>query len=568
MYVIQEAKQQIVQAIKTSVGQGYAPTVDDLVQPPDSRFGDIAFSCFTLAQKLKRDPSEIATEIAVKIGSKGFIAQAKAHGPYVNFFFNISSLGASVFEELEESGEKYGGSDIGKDKRVMVEYANLNTHKDVHIGHLRNLFVGQTIVNLFKAVGFDVIPVAYINDLGLHVAKSIWAIKTFHKDETVDPEHRIEFLRDVYLEANKAEEGNPALKRQISTVFQHLESARGDEVEIWKETRKWSLTHLKNIYKELGLKIDHWYFESSLVSKTKKIIDGLIKKKIVVESQGAWIVDLQNEGLGVNLLIKSDGTMLYNAKDLGLAMKKEEDYHPARSIYVVDARQSHALAQLFATLKRMGFDHELTHLSYEFVTLEEGAMASRKGNVIRYETFRDGMVEEARNQTRTRHTKWDEKKIDRVSRAVAFAAIRFGMLKQDLDKKICFNMSEALSFDGFTGPYLLYTFARVSSILKKAGKAKISRSSKTLIDEYSRAILVLIANYPDVLFRVSTRLQPSLLAQYLFDLAKAFSTYYEYVPVLQSEKEELGERLALVSAVGQVLENGLAIFGIETVKEM
>ena len=471
-------------------------------------------------------------------------------------------------KEIHEMEDEYGTSDVGLDKRIMVEFANLNSHKDVHIGHLRNLFVGQTAVNLLKANGYDVIPVAYINDLGLHVAKSVWCMKTYHPDQAVTPEDRIEFLRDVYVEANKKLEEQPGLASQTSEVFRRLEDQRGEELALWKETRDWSIEYLESVYKELGLTIEHWYFESELIGKTKKIIEDLIAQGIVKESQGAWIVDLTDQDLGVNLLIKSDGTLLYNAKDLGLALKKEEDYHPTRSIYVVDERQSHALEQLFATLTLMGFQKELQHLSYEFVTLEGGAMAARKGNVIRYEELRDALFNEAQHQTQLRHEDWTVKQIDDVAHAVSFAAMRFGMLRQDIRKKIVFNLEESLSFEGFTGPYLLYTYARIQSLLKKAGRKKPKWSATTLNNTYSHQLFLNLAKYPEVLFEAGQRLVPAFLSQYLFDLAKSFSDFYTNVPVLKTEGIELGERLALVRSVGDILRNGLEILGIKVIDEM
>jgi arginyl-tRNA synthetase len=494
----------------------------------------------------------------------------------VNFTFATEALGKDVLQEVFVDQEKYGMSDTGKDKRVMVEYANLNTHKDVHIGHLRNLFVGQTVVNILKASGFDVIPTAYINDLGAHVAKSVWAIMTLHAHESggagfvpvLPKEKRITFLRDVYIEATKYLEEHPDAKEHVARVFRNLEEQTGEEVGVWKKTRAWSVDYLEQVYDELEIGIEEWYFESKLIKKTKKEIDQLIKRGIVTQSEGAWIVDLRDQKLGVNLFVKSDGTLLYNAKDIGLALKKEEDYHAMRSIYVVDARQSHAMQQLFATLKKMGFEKELTHVSYDFVTLKDGAMASRKGNDIRYELFRDKMIEEAANETRVRHADWSEKNIHDVAKVIAGSAMRFSMLKQDMDKPIVFDLEESLVFEGFTGPYLLYTFARIASVLKKAPHLKKTHTSSHLKTPLEHALIVAIAKYPDVVFDVSQTLALSHLAQYLFDLAQTFAAFYSEVPILKAEPDVTQERLALCTAVGQVLKNGLRLMGIKTVEEM
>ena len=567
MSPIQKAKQQILQEIKTAVGSGFSPAVSELMIQPESAMGDIAFPCFVLAKNLQKKPDEIATEIAAKIGPKEFIARVQAQGPYVNFSFS-SSFGTSVLEEISSREETYGSSTTGEGKRIMVEYANLNTHKDVHIGHLRNLFLGQTLVNVLQTNGYEVIPVAYINDLGAHVAKSIWAIERFHKEEFVPKEKRMDFLRDVYTEATKAVADNPSYQAEVSQVFRALEERKGPLVKVWEETWQWSVDFLHEVYDELGLTLEKWYFESELIPKTKKLIEELIQQGIVVQSQGAWIVDLEKEKLGVNLLVKTDGTLLYNAKDLALALKKEEETHPTRSLYIVDARQSHALKQLFATLTRMKFDHELFHLSYEFVTLSDGAMASRTGNVIRYEAFRDQLIEQAYAVTQDRHPEWKKKRTETVAHGIAFAAMRFGMLRQDVEKKIVFDYHEALSFDGFSGPYLLYTYARIRSLRKKAGRAKPSYSADALTHPYEHQLLVHLSTYPELLFELSQSYQVSRLAHYVFDLAKLFSEFYNDVPILSADKSVRAQRLGLVSAVEQVLKNGLALMAIDLIEEM
>jgi len=568
MYTWQKAKQQVLQELKRAVGSGFVPQADELTKPPDEKMGDVAFPCFDLAKKLKRNPAEIAQEIAAKIGPKEFVSHVKAVGPYVNFTFDTGVLGGSVIHEVLRQRGSYGTTHTGKDKRIMVEYANLNTHKDVHIGHLRNLFVGQMTVNVLRANGYDVIPTAYINDLGAHVAKSVWAIQTFHAKEKIAPDDRMVFLRNVYIEATNYLETHPNEKEQVVGVFRHLEDQTGAEVKLWKKTRAWSMDFLKRVYDELEIGIEEWYFESQLIKRTKKEIEKLIKKGIVIQSDGAWIVDLQDQKLGVNLFVKSDGTLLYNAKDIALALKKESDHHPLRSIYVVDARQAHAMQQLFATLKKMGFKKELTHLSYDFVTLKDGAMASRKGNDIRYETFKEQMIARAEEETKKRHPDWKPKHIRETAQAIAFSAMRFGMLKQDVEKTIVFDLEESLVFEGFTGPYVLYTFARIQSLLQKGSFKKSSLTEYHLKTEQEHALVCLLAKYPQVVFDVSQSLALSHLAQYLFELAKAFASFYADVPILKADKKLQEERLVLSSAVAQVIKNGLEIMGIHTVKEM
>ena len=488
MSTLQEAKQQILKELKKAMGREFSPSLDDLSRPPDSAMGDIAFACFGLAKALKKNPAELAREIAAKVGPKLFIKKIEAQGPYVNFTLDDARFGAAVLAEIEKQKYQYGVSSAGGKAKIMVEYANINTHKMIHIGHLRNFFLGQATINVLRASG-----------------------------QTV--------------------------------------------------TRKWSLAYIHDVYHELGLEIQKKYYESDLIKPTRKIIEGLIKKGIVVHSDGAWIVDLKDQGLGVNLLVKSDKTLLYNAKDLALALRKEKDFHPTRSVYVVDARQSHALAQLFATLKRMEFRHELVHLSYEFVTLADAAMSSRRGNILRYEVFRDAMIELALAETKKRHADWPQQKIEKVARAIAFAGMRFSMLKQDSEKKIVFDMEEALSFDGFTGPYLLYSFARIESLMRKAPFVPVATFTHTP-EPVEHRLLTLLARYPEVVFEAGQKLAVAPLAQYLFEVAHTFAELYETVPILSSPREVGVERLGLAAAAARVLENGLGLLGIETVPEM
>ncbi|OGL95994.1 arginine--tRNA ligase [Candidatus Uhrbacteria bacterium RIFOXYB12_FULL_58_10] len=570
MHAIQQAKQQVLTELKKAVGKEFTPSIEDLSYPPDAKMGDLSFACFVLAKGLKRNPSEIATEIAAKIGPKGFVKSIVALGPYVNFTLDGAAFGDLVAREISEQAGAYGASSVGENKKIMVEYAQPNTHKEIHVGHLRNFMVGQTLVDVLRTNGYDVIPTSYINDLGANVARCVWAVRNVAGGVVPEGEDPMSFLQRMYVEATARGEADQKVKEEVSAIQRDLEDGKGPLLSTWKKTWKWSVAYIKSVFKELGLPIDVWYFESDLIGDAKRTIEDLIERGIVTSSQGAWIVDLESEGLGANLLVKSDGTLLYNAKDIVLALRKEEDYHPARSLYVIDARQSLAMQQLFATLKRMGFSKELQHVSYEFVTLKEGAMSSRKGNVIRYETFRDEMLAIAAKETASRHAEWDQKKVSKVARAVAFSAIRFGMLKQDLDRKIVFDPKEAMSFDGFTGPYLLYSFARMQSILKKAKGTKKGKEARKAIAmlPVERRLLLALAKYPEIVFTAGQTLRLSPVPQYLFELSKTFSEFYDQAPVLSAAPELAAFRLRLVVSTAQVLENGLNLLGIEPILEM
>lgn len=567
MYALQLAKKEALTGLKKHIGKGFVVTVDMLAQPPKPEYGDLSFPCFALAKGMGRNPAEIASELAAKIAPTAHIKRIHAVGPYVNFVFDPDAFGAAVLNDVLKMRKRYGKGVTGKGRRVMVEYANLNTHKEVHVGHLRNLTLGQATVELMRMNGFEVTPVAYINDLGNNVARCLWGLINLYPD--MEPtDEKLHFLNNAYTQAVAAIENDEKKKAEVSKIQNELENMEGDIVALWKKTHRWSMDGLKDVYGEFKLELKKFYLEHELIEETHAIVKKLLTDGIAKMSQGAVIVDLEDEGLGVNLLRKSDGTLLYNAKDLALAYHKEEDYHADRSIYVVDARQSLALRQLIATLKRMNFTREVVHLSYEFVTLPEGAMSSRKGTFIRWETLRDAMLEKITAGIKDRHADWSKRKVQKTASALMMAAIKFSMLKQDPDKPIIFVAEEAMSTEGFTGPYVMYTIARIASIERKASMRGHS-DTKHLKHAQEIAIINQLARYPDIVAQAGAQLRPSMVAQYAFELAQAYASYYEAVRILDdADKEGSAARLALCSSIKQTLVNALALLGIAAIDEM
>ena len=567
-YTYTLARQEVLKALKAAIGKTYSPTFEELADPPSPDMGDVAFPCFQLAKGLKRNPAEIARELAAKIGAKGMIKSVRADGPYVNFLLDPVLFGEAVIKEVLVAKADYGKQNIGKGRKIMVEYVNYNTHKEVHIGHLRNAVVGHLTINLMRAVGYDVIAASYINDLGNNVARCLWALDKFHEHEKPEKGDEINFLGRMYSEATHAAEDNDEARAEISEIQRQLETKRGKWNKLWKETRKWSIDAMYAIFKELRLPIDKQYYESEILEQAAEIIRDLQDRNIAKVDDGAIIVDMEDEGLGVNLLVKTDGTMLYNAKDLGLAQQKNKDYKLDRSMIVVDERQSLAMRQLFSTLKRMDVDVPYEHLSYNFVTLPDGAMSSRKGNFIRYEELRDTMREAAEKETRERHNDWKESKVKDVSATIAHSAMIYAMAKQDPKKDIVFDIDSALSFEGMSGPYLLYTATRIESLLKRA-KVKPQFAASVLEGVSARQLAKSVAQFPEVIASAANDLSLSAVPQYVFDLAAHFSSYYGSTRIIDEEDAEgTAGRLALCKAVLITLQNAMEMMNIEALKEM
>ncbi|MCR4312407.1 MAG: arginine--tRNA ligase, partial [Candidatus Uhrbacteria bacterium] len=472
-----------------------------------------------------------------------------------------------VVNDVLKSKKRYGRLTTGKGKRVLIEFANPNTHKEVHIGHLRNFTLGQAATNILIANGYDTTPVSYINDLGNNVAKCLWGIKHLHPNEEPEADQRLNFLGRVYTEATQVIDEDPTKKEEVSAIQKELESGEGEWIALWKKTHKWSIDNLKAVFDEFGLTLDRIYLEHELIGETHDIVNKLLTDGIAKMSEGATIVDLEDEKLGANLLRKSDGTLLYNAKDIALAYHKETDYHADRSIYVIDVRQSLAMKQLAATLRRMGFPREVTHLSYEMVTLPEGAMSSRKGTIVRWTDLRDAMIAELVDATKLRHPDWATKKINQTAKALAMAAVKFMMLRHDPEKILVFDMHEAMATDGFTGPYIMYTIARISSLEEKA-EVLPEANGEVLKHPMERELIGLLARYPEIVGAAGIALRPSVIAQYAFELSQAFAKYYAEVRILDAEQKMVAARLALGFAVRQVLVNAMDILNISIVKAM
>lgn len=566
-YSIEKIKEEIINIIVGAVGQEVDKKQLDIEVPPDAEMGDFAVPCFYLAKLLRRSPNQIADDLHSKIHPSGNIKSVQNVGPYLNFFVNPAVFGKKVLAEIAKDKDKYGLRKSNKEK-IMLEYSQPNTHKEFHIGHARNAILGSALVRLLEQVGYKVVPVNYIGDIGAHVAKCLWALNKFHKDEQ-PPQDRGRYLGQIYTEAVKKTEANPRYKAEADEVLQKLENGDKKWLALWKKTRQWSLDGFDAIYKKLDCRFDHVFYESEVEKPGKKRVKELLDKGIAEKSQGAVIINLEKHKLKNFLLLKSDGSSLYSTKDLALAELKFKKYKIDESIVITDSRQSFYFQQLFKTLTMMGFDKKMVHVPYEFVTLKDGAMSSRQGNVVLFEDFYGQILERAVEETKKRHQNWENKKTQETGRKIALAAIKFNMLKVGNDSVIVFDIDEALSFDGFSGPYLQYTVSRINSVLKKV---KPSLTGETdwakLTGELERELILKLAEYPEVASESAEIYQPSNIARYLFELAKLFSTFYQSVPILHSPVGTQKARLSLIKAVKQVITNGLDILGIETMEEM
>jgi len=557
-------------------------TAENIVYPPNPEMGDLSLPCFVLAKQSGKNPAEAAQFLVAHVQTGGVLAGTSALGPYFNIKLDKTRLAGDIIREISVKQADYGTNASGAGQKILIEFSNVNTHKEYHAGHLRNLCYGDASVRIACANGFEAIPISYINDFGIHVAKTLWALIEYHLDGKIGAdldvdlekiktgENKGAFLGEVYVRASSELKENKTAKQLVEVIMKKIESKSGVEYALWQKTREWSLAQFAEIYKELGVDFVKTYYESEYIDQGRELVFDLLERGILRKSEGAVIADLEEIGLGVLVVLRSDGTATYPVADIPLALAKFKEFSPTASAYVVDIRQALYFKQLFHILKTMGQDLPLIHLGYDVVKLPTGMMSSRAGNVITYEDLREKLKERSCAETASRHPEWPAEKVAESALVLARGAIKFEMLKVGQAQPIVFEMEKALNFSGFTSAYLQYSFARIKSIIRKSKNTEDSASADfSLLKEAKEHELVIkLAKYPEAVRAAGQNFDPSEIARYLFELAQMLNDYYHGIPILKSEKALCLARLALVSSACQVIKNGLSLLGIETVEEM
>jgi len=546
-------KKNIVTALKKVVKEVSLET------PPDSKLGDYAFPCFGLSKELKKSPLDIARDISGKLPEIKGVDRIIAIGPYVNFFIDKKVLAEELLSKINKN---YGKWDHGKEK-VMVEFSQANTHKAFHVGHIRGTALGESISRILEFGGNKVLRVNYQGDTGMHVAKWIWCYKKYHSKEKIKKDEA--WIASIYVDAVKRLTENPKLQEEVDEINRKLDSKEDKELnKFWETTRKDSLDAFEVIYKELNTKFDNYFFESHIEKRAKEIVAELQKKKIAEVSDEAVIINFEKYGMGIWVLLRKDGTALYSAKDLALAEKKFEEHKIDTAVYVVGKAQQLHVNQIFKTLELMKFKQAKSckYVPVNEVRLPEGKMSSRTGENVLYSDFKNELVSHASKEIKKRY-KLSEKELNHRSLAVAIAAMKYSMLKQDTNKGITFVKEEALRFEGDTGPYLLYSYARARSILEKA-KYKTKKYDVVLDGE--EQLISELSKFPDVVFQAYKNLAPNLVANYANKLCQTFNEFYHKTKVIGSDEEQF--RLALVDSFSIVLKNALGLLGINVIEKM
>ena len=559
-------KQMVADTLSAVLPQLDIETIYSLLEKPkSSEMGDIAFPAFSLAKVERKAPQAIATDIVEKIDTTGF-EKVVATGPYVNFFLDKDAISHQVLTDVIAKKDQYGQLNIGQGRNVTIDMSSPNIAKPFSVGHLRSTVIGDALANIHGKLGFNPIRINHLGDWGKQFGMLIVAYKLWGDKTAVEADPISELLK-LYVRINAEAEEKPELDEEARQWFKKLEDGDQEALELWQWFRDESLVEFNRIYEKLDVHFDSFNGEAFYNDKMDEGIQILEEKGLLQESKGAQIVDLESYNLPPALIRKTDGATLYITRDMATAMYRKRTYDFVKSIYVVGQEQINHFKQLKAVLKEMGFDwsDDMTHITFGLVTKDKKKLSTRKGNIILLEPTLDEAILRALSQIEAKNPNLENK--EEVAHAVGVGAVKFFDLKTDRDNGYDFDLEAMVSFEGETGPYVQYAYARIQSILRKANFVPSTENNYKLADAESWEIIKHIQNFSTVVERAGDKFDPSLIAKYAINLAQAFNKYYAHTRILD-ESPERDSRLALAYATGVVLKEALRLLGVKAPEKM
>ena len=540
--------------------------------PKDMANGDYAFPCFKLAKTLKKSPIVIANEIKQEFQiEEDIISKVEVVGGYLNFFVNKLNKTKQIIEEMANN-EQYGKSNFGKGTNIIVEFSSPNIAKPFHIGHLRTTGIGQALYNIYKFLGYNVIGINHLGDYGTQFGKMIEGYKKWGSEYSFK-EHPIDDLLDLYVRINELCKNDENVLNECRENFKKLENGDKYCIKIWKKFKELSLQEFQRIYNMLGTTFDSWNGEAFYTDKMPEVIDILQKSGHLVESNGAKIINLEDQNISTPcMIVKSNGSTTYGTRDLAAILYRARTYDFDKCLYVVGSEQDLHFRQVFGSARYLGLDEKyikgLEHISYGMIRLETGKMSTREGTLIKLEDLLNEAISRVDKILEEKNPDVENK--EDIARKVGIGAVVFNNLATSRVKDQIFKWEEVLNFQGETGPYIQYTYVRTQSVLNKAQYMPKAEeiNINNLQDKYSQNIINIIYNFEETLKQVVYKNEPSILARYLIDLAKSYSLFYNENKIICNEKEIQNARIYLTYMVGKVLKQGAKLLGIEMPEKM
>ena len=543
--------------------------------PQDQSMGDYAFPCFRLAKTMRKAPNLIAAELAEKLQGEQLFSEVSQVNAYVNMFVSREEMMKSTVSEVLEEKENFGRSDIGGNKKVIVEFSSPNIAKPFHIGHIRSTVIGNSLSKIYDALGYDVFKINHLGDYGTQFGKMICAYRRWGNREDVI-NSPIKTLLGYYTKFHVEVEEHPELEDEARAIFTKLEQGSKEEVELWQWFREESLKEFQRVYDMLGIEFDSYNGESFYSDKMPRFEKELSDKGLLHESNGAQVVDLEEYKLGTALIKKSDGSSLYITRDIAAAVYRKENYDFYKNIYVVATQQNLHFQQLFKILELMGYDwaNQCVHVPFGMVRLEEGTMSTRHGRVVFLEDVLNGAIEKTREIIEEKNPNIEN--LEEITSQVGIGAVVFNELSNNRIKDYTFKWDQILNFDGETGPYVQYTHARCASLLRKAGEDIVAKAQDpknvdfALLAKSDSAyeLTKLIYAFPGVVEQAGEKYEPSIITRHIIDIAQCFNKFYHDEHIIVDDEVEKISKIALVIATKRVIATGIGLLGMKAPERM
>lgn len=566
---MQDFKVAVATCLKEHIEELTLEEITALIEvPPNKDMGDFAFPCFKLAKVFRKAPNMIAAELSEKIEAKGVISNVTPLGGYINFFVNKSQLAETVIKDVLTKKEKYGHSNLGKDKTIVIDFSSPNIAKPFHIGHIRTTVIGNALYKIYDSQGYNTVRINHLGDYGTQFGKLIVAFKLWGNKEAVEANPIPELLK-LYIQFHDEAERHPEMEDEARAWFTKLENGDKEAKELWQWFRDESLKEFARVYDLLDIEFDSYNGESFYSDKMDRVIDIIKDKGLLQESQGTNIVDLEEYNMPPALITKNDGSTLYMTRDLAAALYRKENYDFEKCIYVVGSQQSLHFQQLFKVLELVGFEwaKDMVHVPFGMVALEEGTMSTRKGRVVFLEDVLKQAIEKTKETMLTKNP--NALNVDEIAKQVGVGAVVFQELSNSRIKDYTFSWSRTLSFEGETGPYVQYTHARCCAVLRKAEEEVTTDINYELLNDVDSAeVLKVIASFNKTILNAMRKNEPHIITRFVLDLAQAFNKFYHDNSILVEDAELRKARLALVCSTRQALENGLKLLGMQAPERM
>ncbi|WP_297423574.1 arginine--tRNA ligase [Clostridium sp.] len=543
-------------------------TIENLIEiPPKPEMGDYAFPCFQLSKVMRKAPNMIAEELKNSIPTEGF-EKIENLGPYLNFFVDKGVFAENTIEKVLEDGDSYGSSNVGEGKTVCVEYSSPNIAKPFHVGHLFTTAIGNALYKMFKKEGYNTVGLNHLGDWGTQFGKLISAYDRWVDGEALEKAPIDELLR-IYVKFHEEAEKDPALEDEARANFKALETGDEKATALWTRFRELSLKEFERVYDILGVKFDSLAGEAFYNDKMDVVVNELREKGLLVESNGAQVVMLEEYNMPPCIVLKGDGASIYATRDLAAAMYRKKTYDFYKCVYVVGTPQALHFKQVFKVLELAGHDwaKDCVHVGFGLVKFADRKLSTRNGSIVLLDDLLREAVEKTKEVINEKNPELENK--EEVAKKIGVGAVVFTYLKNSREKDIVFDWKEILSFDGETGPYVQYSYARGNSILNRGNGCSGTVDYSKLASKEEFELVKSLANFNNVITLALDKLEPSILTRYVIEVAKGFNKFYNAHSVLNLEDEDLKvTRLNLVKASLQVIKNGLELLGIDVVEKM